>query len=340
MNGFELILPFLRPVEHLILDPDISEIMVNGPDRIFVEMAGYLQRVPEVKLTPESLIVAVKNIARRPGDDISDEKPILDSRLPDGSRVAALIPPCSIPGVTRTIRKFNAPKFRMNDLLRVGMLTPELAGQLAGFVTERKNILICGGTSCGKTTFLSALAEFIPDDQRIFLIEDTAEIQIEKENIVRFEARREQNGLPAVTFRHLLKATLRHRQDRIVSGGIRGGEAFDLLQLLNIGHSGTLSTVRANSAAQGISRVATVYCRAGSKCPMPPFRQTSRKASASNSGPAIRARRRTRGAVQLIWRRSISDFQPLKRICDRPATSEENHRVERENPLETRRPTD
>jgi pilus assembly protein CpaF len=267
MDGFELILPFLRPIQHLILDPDISEIMVNGPDAIFIEKAGYLQRVPEAKLTPESLIVAVKNIARRLGDDISDEKPILDSRLPDGSRVAAVIPPCSIQGVTLTIRKFNSHKFTMNDLVLAGMLTAELADQLAEFVVQRKNILICGGTSSGKTTFLNSLAEFIPDDQRILLIEDTAEIRIEKENVVRFEARREQNGLPAVTIRDLLRAALRHRPDRVILGEIRGGEAFDLLQLLNTGHSGTISTVHANSAAQGISRFTTCVLQSGVELP-------------------------------------------------------------------------
>ena len=267
MNGFELILPFLRPIQHLILDPDISEIMVNGPERIFVEKAGYLQAVPGVKLTPESLIVAVKNIARRLGDDISDAKPILDSRLPDGSRVAAVIPPCSIHGVALTIRKFNSHKFKMKDLVDVGTLTAELAGQLEEYVRQRKNILICGGTSSGKTTLANVLTEFIPNHERIVLIEDTAEIQIQKENILRFEARREQNGLPAVTIRELLKATLRHRPDRIILGEIRGGEAFDLLQLLNTGHSGTLSTVHANSATQGISRFTTCVLQSGIEMP-------------------------------------------------------------------------
>jgi len=267
MSGFELILPFLRPIQHLILDPDISEIMVNGPERIFIEKAGYLQAVPGVKLTPESLIVAVKNIARRLGDDISEAKPILDSRLPDGSRVAAVIPPCSIHGVALTIRKFNSHRFKMKDLIEVGTLTTELAAQLEDYVAQRKNILICGGTSSGKTTLANILAEFIPDHERIVLIEDTAEIQIQKENVLRFEARREQNGLPAVTIRDLLKATLRHRPDRIILGEIRGGEAFDLLQLLNTGHSGTLSTVHANSAVQGISRFATCVLQSGVEIP-------------------------------------------------------------------------
>jgi pilus assembly protein CpaF len=267
MNGFELILPFLRPIQHLILDPDISEIMVNGPERIFIEKAGYLQAVPGVKLTPESLIVAVKNIARRLGDDISEAKPILDSRLPDGSRVAAVLPPCSIQGVALTIRKFNSHKFKMNDLIERGTVTAELAGQLEQFVVQRKNVLICGGTATGKTTLANILMESIPEHERIVLIEDTAEIQIQKENVLRFEARREQNGLPAVTIRDLLKATLRHRPDRIIVGEIRGGEAFDLLQLLNTGHNGTISTVHANSAAQGISRFTTCVLQSGVEMP-------------------------------------------------------------------------
>lgn len=267
MNGFELILPFLRPIQHLILDPDISEIMVNGPERIFIEKAGYLHAVPEVKLTAESLIVAVKNIARRLGDDISEAKPILDSRLPDGSRVAAVLPPCSIHGVALTIRKFNSHPFKMKDLIERGTIAPDLAEKLEGFVAQRKNILICGGTSSGKTTLANVLTEFIPDHERIVLIEDTAEIQIQKDNVLRFEARCEQNDLPAVTIRDLLKATLRHRPDRIIVGEIRGGEAFDLLQLLNTGHSGTLSTVHANSAAQGISRFATCVLQSGVKIP-------------------------------------------------------------------------
>lgn len=267
MNGFELILPFLRPIQHLILDPDISEIMVNGPDHIFVERAGYLQAVPDVKLTSQSLTVAVKNIARRLGDDISESKPILDSRLPDGSRVAAVLPPCSIQGVALTIRKFNSHKFTMANLVERGTLTSELAKEFEKFVIERKNILICGGTASGKTTLANLLMEFIPDHERIVLIEDTAEIQIQKPNVLRFEARRDQNGLTAVTIRDLLKATLRHRPDRIILGEIRGAEAFDLLQLLNTGHSGTISTVHANSAAQGISRFTTCVLQSGVEMP-------------------------------------------------------------------------
>ena len=267
MKGFELILPFLRPIEPLILDPEVSEIMVNGPDRVFVEREGFVKAVPDVKLTEKFLVVAVKNIARRLGDDISDSKPILDSRLPDGSRVAAVIPPCSVNGITLTIRKFNARHFTMRDLIAVGTLTEGLALLLEQFVAERENLLITGGTGTGKTTLLNILAGIISDEERIVLIEDTAEIQIQKPNLVRFEARRGQEGLPAVTIRDLLKATLRHRPDRIILGEIRGGEAFDLLQLLNTGHSGTLSTVHANSAAQGLARFTSCVLQSGIELP-------------------------------------------------------------------------
>ena len=254
MNGFETILPFLKPIEHLILDDSISEVMVNGPDRIFIEKAGFVEPIQGVNLGEKSLMVAVKNIARRLGDDISESKPILDSRLPDGSRVAAVLPPCSVNGVTLTIRKFNARHFGVEDLVQAGTLERWLANQLEDYILARKNILIAGGTGSGKTTMLNVLGKFIPSDERILLIEDTSEIHMDQEHLVRFEARQPQNGLPAITIRDLLKASLRHRPDRIILGEIRGGEAFDLLQLLNTGHSGSLSTVHATSARQGLAR--------------------------------------------------------------------------------------
>lgn len=257
MTGFEMILPFLRPIEPYLLDPDVSEIMINGPERVFIERGGFIEEAAGVTLNERSLLVAVKNIARRLGSDISEEKPVLDSRLPDGSRVAAVIPPCSLTGVTLTIRKFNARHFGIDDLIRIGTLTGELARRLEAAVLSRKNILISGGTGTGKTTLLNILANFIPKDERILVIEDTAEIQMRAPNLVRFEARAADDGLPAVTIRELLKASLRHRPDRIILGEIRGGEAFDLLQLLNTGHSGTLSTVHANSAPQALSRFTT-----------------------------------------------------------------------------------
>jgi len=267
MNGFELILPFLKPIEHLILDDSISEVMVNGPDHVFVEKDGFLQEVPGVSLGERSLMVAVKNIARRLGDDISETKPILDSRLPDGSRVAAVIPPCSLSGITLTIRRFSSRHFDIEDLIRAGTLDRALANRLEDYVLSRKNLLVSGGTGTGKTTLTASLARFIPPDERILLIEDTAEIRLPHQNLVRFEARREQNGVPAVSIRDLLKASLRHRPDRILLGEIRGGEAFDLLQLLNTGHSGTLSTIHANSAKQGLARFTSCVLQSGIDLP-------------------------------------------------------------------------
>jgi len=267
MHGFETILPFLKPIEHLILDDSVSEVMVNGPDRVFIERDGYVQQVPGIELGERSLTVAVKNIARRLGDDISESKPILDSRLPDGSRVAAVIPPCSLSGVTLTIRKFNSRHFEVEDLIRTGTLDRGLANRLEDYLLQRRNLLISGGTGSGKTTLLTALGKFIPADERILLIEDTAEIQLPHENLVRFEARREQNGTPAVSIRDLLKAALRHRPDRILLGEIRSGEAFDLLQLLNTGHSGTISTIHASSAKQGLSRFTSCVLQSGVELP-------------------------------------------------------------------------
>ena len=267
MNGFETILPFLKPIEHLILNDSISEVMVNGPDRIFIEKAGFVEPIQGVNLGEKFLMVAVKNIARRLGDDISESKPILDSRLPDGSRVAAVIPPCSVDGVTLTIRKFNARHFGVEDLVQAGTLERWLANQLENYILARKNILIAGGTGSGKTTMLNVLGKFIPPDERILLIEDTSEIHMAHDNLVRFEARQSQNGLPAITIRDLLKASLRHRPDRIILGEIRGGEAFDLLQLLNTGHSGSLSTVHATSARQGLARFTSCVLQSGVDLP-------------------------------------------------------------------------
>jgi pilus assembly protein CpaF len=267
MNGFETILPFLRPIEHLILDESISEVMVNGPDHIFIEKAGFIETVPGIHLGERSLMVAVKNIARRLGSDISDARPILDSRLPDGSRVAVVIPPCSVNGITLTIRKFNSRHFNIEDLVQAGTLERWLANQLESYVLARKNILIAGSTGAGKTSLLNVLGKFIPPDERILLIEDTSEIHLSQDNLVRFEARPAQNDLPAITIRDLLKATLRHRPDRIILGEIRGGEAFDLLQLLNTGHAGSLSTVHAASARQGLARFTSCVLQSGVDLP-------------------------------------------------------------------------
>ena len=266
--GYRLILPYLRQIENLILDPDISEIMLNSPTDIFIEKQGIMERVQRVTIPTDQLRVAVQNIARSLGDDISEEKPILDSRLPDGSRIAAVLPPCSVHGITLTIRKFNSRSFTIEDLIRIGTITEPMAALLQKAIVDRKNILISGGTGTGKTTLLNILADFIPDEDRLLVIEDTAEIHIRKPNLVRFEARRQQGPkIPAVTIRDLLKASLRHRPERTILGEIRGEEAFDLLQALNTGHSGSISTIHANSASQALSRLANCVLQSGIELP-------------------------------------------------------------------------
>jgi pilus assembly protein CpaF len=265
--SFDIILPFLRPIAHLIQDPDVSEIMVNGGGRVFLERQGQLEEAEDVHVVERNLQVAVRNIARTLGDDVSEEQPILDARLPDGSRVAAVIPPCSLGGTTLTIRKFHSRFFTVDELVRIGTLPLNVLQPVRDAIEKRQNILISGGTSTGKTTLLNALATFLPRSDRIVIIEETAELQVDKPNVVRFEARRAQSSLPAVTIRDLLKATLRHRPDRIIVGEVRGGEAYDLLQALNTGHAGTLSTIHANSAAQALARLASCVLQAGVDLP-------------------------------------------------------------------------
>jgi pilus assembly protein CpaF len=255
--SWDVILPFLRDIEGLIRDREVSDIMVNGSDSVFVEKSGKMQEVPGVSLSEKTLQVAVRNIARALGYDISSENPLLDARLPDGSRVAAIFPPCSLGGTTLTIRKFHGGRYSLDELVRIGSLAPELLPRLPQAVESGQHILISGRTGAGKTTLLSALSACIPPEERIVVIEDTSEIQIDRKNVVRLEARREQPPAPAVTIRDLLRATLRLRPDRIILGEVRGGEAFEFLQALNTGHLGTLCTIHANSAPQAIARFAT-----------------------------------------------------------------------------------
>ena len=277
--SFEVILPFLRPIEHLIRDGEISEIMVNGSGRIYIEKHGELLPIPDASIPEKSLQVAVRNIARTLGDEVNDDMPLLDARLPDGSRVAAAIPPCSRRGTTLTIRKFQSRRFTPEELVRIGTVPQDVMDHLKDAVEQRQNILISGGTGSGKTTMLNALASFIDPKERVVLIEDTSEIQISLENLVEFEARRERPDQRAVTVRDLLRATLRHRPDRIILGEVRGGEAFDLLQALNTGHSGTLSTIHANSAEQAVTRFTSCVLQSGIELPY--------RAIRSNIGDAV-----------------------------------------------------
>ncbi|MGE3510697.1 MAG: CpaF family protein [Vicinamibacterales bacterium] len=262
MSSLDRILPFLRPIEDLLRDPSVTEVMVNdGGRRVFVERDGLVEAVPERTLEVRNLTVAIKNIARACGDEISDAQPLLDARLEDGSRVAALFPPCAVTGPALTIRKFTR-RYSLDDLIDVGALSGDQASALNRAVERRENVLISGGTGTGKTTLLNAWAARIPDEERLIVIEETSEIHLDKPNVLRLEARREQapmgqgEPLPAVTIADLLRASLRHRPDRILVGEVRGAEAFDLLQALNTGHLGSMSTIHANSATQALTRLA------------------------------------------------------------------------------------
>src|SRR3984893_5421197 len=262
VSSLERILPFLRPIQDLLIDPEITEVMVNaGGRRIFVERGGVVDPVPSRTVDEKLLTVAIKNIARTCGDEISEEEPILDARLEDGSRVAAMFPPCSVGGATLTIRRFSR-RYSLDDLVDVGSVPLGAAALLRRPVANRQNVLISGGTGTGKTTLLNALAATIPDTDRIALIEETSEILLEKPNRLRFEARKGRApfggsaALPPVTIADLLRATLRHRPDRIIVGEVRGAEAFDLLQALNTGHLGSMTTIHSNSAEQALTRLA------------------------------------------------------------------------------------
>jgi len=254
--SWSLILPFLRPLQPFLLDDEVTDILVNGA-RVFVERSGVMREVADVHIPDKTLQVAIRNVARLLGDDINEEQPLLDARLPDGSRIAAVFPPVSPDGVSLAIRKFRKGHFTARELVRLGAVPKEVLDYLAVAVSTRQSVLLSGPMGTGKTTFLTALSEFIEPTERIVLIEDTSEIELTQSNVVRLEARRGQPDLPAVTMRALLRMSLRLKPDRIVIGEIRGEEAFEFLQALNTGQRGAISTTHANSARESLDRFAT-----------------------------------------------------------------------------------
>lgn len=260
--AFRLIAPFLKPVLGLLEDDAVTEVMIN-PGGVFVERAGCLEAVPGVRLEPLQVRRAALSIARGLGDDISEDRPLLDARLPDGSRIAAALPPCSFGGPALTIRKFGRRRLSLDDLARTGSVAPAVDAVVREAVSRRRNILVSGGTGTGKTTLLAAVAELIPEDERVIVIEDTVELRMAHGNLLRFAARRAGGEAPAVTVRDLVKAALRHRPDRIVVGEVRGGEAWDLVQALSTGHGGSLSTLHASSARNALKRCSSCVLQAG-----------------------------------------------------------------------------
>ncbi|HEX4005485.1 MAG TPA: ATPase, T2SS/T4P/T4SS family [Acidobacteriaceae bacterium] len=259
--SFDIIIPFLKPIEHLLMSDTVSEIMVNSDASVWMEENGQKQLLPGVRFEDGALNAGLEVIANRFGKKLNADSPILNLRLPDGSRLAAIIPPVVNPHPLVTIRKFTSRNFGIDDLVTHGMLTEEMAESLAERVRHGDNILVAGATASGKTTLISVLADFIPEEERILVIEDTAELHIRKPHVVSAESQTDTHR-NSVTFDDLLRAVLRHRPDRIIVGEVRGSEARTLLDAMNTGHRGTLATIHASGAEEAVHRLATLAMRA------------------------------------------------------------------------------
>ena len=264
----------LGPLEDLIAMPEITEIMVNGPDQVYVEHKGVLYRTDASFADNHQVLAAIERIVSPLGRRIDESSPMVDARLKDGSRVNAIIPPLSLVGPSITIRKFSKTPLQISDLIRFGSLSQDIADFLNVCVKLRKNIIISGGTGSGKTTLLNILSGFLPNRERIVTIEDAAELQLRQEHVVRLESRPANiEGKGEVSIRDLVKNSLRMRPDRIVIGECRGGEALDMLQAMNTGHDGSLTTIHANSPRDALARLETLVLMAGFDLPLRAIRE-------------------------------------------------------------------
>src|SRR5690242_3175181 len=259
----------LGPLEPLMQDPTVSDILVNGAKTVYVERRGRLERTHVIFRDDTHLLHVIERIVSAVGRRVDESSPMVDARLPDGSRVNAIIPPLSVDGPVLSIRRFAADPYRMADLIEFGTLTAALAEILRAAVQARLNILVSGGTGAGKTTLLNVLSNAIPNTERIVTIEDSAELQLQQDHVVRLETRPANiEGQGAVTQRDLVRNALRMRPDRIVVGEVRGSEVLDMLQAMNTGHDGSLSTVHANSARDALSRLETMVLMSGIALPV------------------------------------------------------------------------
>ena len=258
----------LGPLETLMKDPEISDILVNSSSQIFVERYGKLEKT-DVRFRDDShLMQIIERIVTRVGRRVDESSPMVDARLGDGSRVNAIIPPLALDGPVLSIRRFGAERLTVNDLIQFNSIPPQIAEVAAACVKSRLNMLVSGGTGAGKTTLLNCLSNFIPENERIVTIEDSAELKLQQDHIVRLETRPPNiEGQGAVTARDLVRNALRMRPDRIVIGEVRGGEALDMMQAMNTGHDGSISTVHANSARDALSRLETMMLMAGINLP-------------------------------------------------------------------------
>lgn len=264
----------LGPIDPLLADPDVSEVMVNGPNSVYVEKRGKLQKTDVRFRDNEHVMNVINRIVTSIGRRIDESSPMVDARLTDGSRVNAIIPPCALSGPTITIRKFSKNPLHVADLVRFGSLSPQMVTFLEACVKARLNIVVSGGTGSGKTTLLSVLSDYIPETERIVTIEDAAEIQLRQDHVITLESKPanvEGNG--AVTIRDLVKNALRMRPDRIVVGEVRSGEALDMLQAMNTGHDGSLTTAHANNPRDLMSRLETMVLMAGFDMPIKAIRE-------------------------------------------------------------------
>jgi len=262
------------PLEILLSDESVSEIMVNGPQRVFVERKGKLTLTSIVFEGNEHVLKVIDRIVSPLGRRIDESSPYVDARLPDGSRVNAIIPPLALNGPTLTIRKFEKDPLTIEDLIRFGSMSPEVAEFLKACVMARLNIVVSGGTGSGKTTLLNVLSSFIPDNERIITVENAAELQLRQEHVVTLESRPPNiEGKGEVTIRDLVINTLRMRPDRVVVGECRGGETLDMLQAMNTGHDGSLTTAHANSPRDMLARLETMCLMAGMDLPVRAIRE-------------------------------------------------------------------
>jgi pilus assembly protein CpaF len=256
------------PLEPLLADSSITEVMVNGCERVYVERGGKIERTQARFIDDVHLMRIIDKIVSQVGRRIDEASPMVDARLPDGSRVNAIIPPLSLVGPTLTIRKFAREPYTINDLISFGTLTAQAAQFLGACVRGKLNVLISGGTGTGKTTTLNAVSAYIPDDERIVTIEDAAELQLQQEHVVKLEARPPNiEGTGEVKIRELVRNALRMRPDRIIVGEVRGAETLDMLQAMNTGHEGSLTTIHANSPRDALSRLETLVLTAGVDLP-------------------------------------------------------------------------
>ncbi|MCR5460130.1 MAG: CpaF family protein [Acetatifactor sp.] len=262
-------------LDTIINDDTITEVMINGPDNIFIEQSGRLFKLDKHFESQRRLEDVVQRIVGLAGREVNQANPICDTRLPDGSRVNVVLPPIALCGPTITIRKFSKDPMTVEKLIRYGSITQEIADKLELLVKAKYNMFICGGTGSGKTTFLNAMSNYIPKDERVITIEDSAELQIVGvENLVRLETRNANvSGVGQITIRDLIKSSLRMRPERIVVGEVRGGEALDMLQAMNTGHDGSLSTGHANSTQDMLSRLETMVLQGADGLPLEAIRQ-------------------------------------------------------------------